>query len=190
VAIVALVCVAAGVALLARNDSDTDSPSTSLSDEVLERLAARGVAPNLVYVVDLPGYELAEQSAGVVGNDGFGATYVSQDGSQVTLSVDHGRISDDLCAAATTCESDATGLYRVEADRHEYLAEPAGDVLLRLAAPTDDVDRSTLGAATTDAHLVEAAAPASASDTPTTVERGDLPSTGDGAPNNTVGPGG
>jgi hypothetical protein len=194
-----IVGVAAALALRAGRDPDPASPSLALSDQVAGRITGEGVDPELVYLVDLPGYELAEQSAGVVGNDGFGATYVSTDGtgSQVLLLVDRGRISDgdDTCAAAATCTSDDTGLYRVEADLHEYLVERDGGALLRLTAPLAGVDRSDLGAAAAGARRIDLDLPASGSDpgsgpSPTTVPRGDLPSSGDGAPNNTVGPGG
>ena len=164
------------------------------------RRAAQGVAPDLVYTVELPGYELAEQSVGVIGDEGFGASYVSPDGRQAELTVDRRQSDDGMCTETpirhadtpsppTTCERDGIGWYRAGGGRHEYLAV-RGDHTLRLNAPIADVDRATLGAAVTNARHVTRAASETTAPSSSPPERGDLPATGDGAPNNTVGPGG
>ncbi|MEU7000882.1 hypothetical protein [Nonomuraea sp. NPDC046570] len=125
-----------------------------LSQAVLDQARLQGVAPDLIYAVELEGYELVEQSVGGVNEEGFGAFYVSPAGSRVELRVDRGRFGDGLCVdtmlkdaepqtAPVTCERDEVGWYRVGGGRHEY-----------------------------------------------TAVRGDLPTVGDGAPHNPVGPGG
>jgi len=187
-------CIAAGLVGLAGRCADTPP----LDDGVMGGLAAQGVAPGLVYTVELPGYELADQSVGVVGEEGFGAIYVSPEGSQVELTVDWGQFSDGMCTempiphavtptAPTTCERDGTGWYRAGGGRHDYVVARR-DHLLRLNAPIGDVDRTTLDTAVTHAHHVTAAASDTTAPPSSPPERRDLPATGDGAPNNIVGP--
>lgn len=164
----------------------------------VDQASARGVAPDLVYLVDMPGYELAEQSIGVINDEGFGAFYVASDGKRVQLRVDRGQFSDALCAArpltdvesadaSVRCARDEVGWYREGGGRHEYIAT-RGDVLLLLTGKLTDVDRETLKAAVAGARRAEVTGTPSARPSP--VERGDLPTSGDGAPNNDVGPGG
>ncbi|MFI6904572.1 hypothetical protein ACIBKY_25150 [Nonomuraea sp. NPDC050394] len=78
--------------------------STALSQAVIDQATRQGVAPELMYVVELPGFQLAEQSVGAVGEDGFGAVYTSADGRQVELRVDR---TPYRCAG--TCERDGDG---------------------------------------------------------------------------------
>lgn len=172
---------------------------------MLDRLRAEGVAPELVYEVELDGYELAEQSVGVMGDDGFGAVYVSPDGPQVTLRVEWGTFSDDVCpetplagtetpTSPVACERDDAGWYRVAGDAHEYVVARGGRVL-RLAGPRSAIGRAELESASVDARHVGGAGDGGNGDgttgpPPTPIERGDLPATGDGAPDNDVGPGG
>jgi hypothetical protein len=123
------VVVAVDLAVLASRGAE----APPLSDAVIERLAAQGVDPDLVYTVELPGYELAEQSVGVVGGEGFQAIYFSPEGRQVELTVDRGRFDDDMCSEApipntdppttpTTCQRDGAGWYRAGGHRHKYVA--------------------------------------------------------------------
>ncbi|MET8140976.1 hypothetical protein ABZU32_11775 [Sphaerisporangium sp. NPDC005288] len=169
-----------------------------LSQAVIDRAHAQGVAPDLIYVVDLPGYELAEQSVGGVGEEGFGAFYVSPDGRRVELRVDRGDFSDGQCAdtpisgadpptAPVRCDRDEVGWYRQGGGRHEYTAV-RGDHYIRLAGRLADVDRAALKAAVAGAR--PATGTGTPSPPPSPVERGDLPTSGDGAPDNEVGPGG
>ncbi|MCZ4638870.1 hypothetical protein O3S69_33015, partial [Streptomyces rubrogriseus] len=44
--------------------------------ELASRAQAMGVAPELVYVTEAPGFTLARQSVGVLGDEGFSATWV------------------------------------------------------------------------------------------------------------------
>ncbi|MFG1943968.1 hypothetical protein [Nonomuraea sp. NPDC048826] len=169
-----------------------------LSQTAIDQALGQGADPALIYVVDLPGYELQEQSVGVVGDEGFGAFYVSPDGKQVQLRVDRGAFDDAACwerpvtdtdptDASVRCVRDDVGWYREAAGRHEYIAVK-GDAFLLLAGKFTDVNRETLKTAIAGAR--QAAVTATPSPPRTPVERGDLPTTGDGAPNNEVGPGG
>lgn len=155
---------------------------SALSQAVIDQATRQGVAPDLMYVVDLPGYELAEQSVGVVGEEGFGAFYTAPDGRQVEMRVDRGPYT---CAG--TCERDGEGWYTVHEGRQEYIAVRA-DHYVRLVCPAGQVDRAVLKQA------AEGAGPAVGDGTPvppqSPVERGDLPENGDGAPIQPTGPGG
>jgi hypothetical protein len=182
------------------------SEEPPLSEAVMERLRAEGVAPELVYTIEVPGYALAEQSVGVVGDEGFGAWYMSPDGAAVVLTVDWGTYDDGQCQstplpraepadAPVTCERVEQGWYRSGGGRQEFVAV-RDDHVVRVDGPLDELSRTTLRDAVVDARHVsigatDTTAPSSpsapASDDP---PRGDLPSSGDGAPNNEVGPGG
>jgi hypothetical protein len=83
-------------------------------------LRSQGVAPDLVYVVDLPGYELVKESASVYNDDGFQAFYFSPQGDQVWFGVERGAFSDAACpgrplhdtgppAVPVACEHDEVG---------------------------------------------------------------------------------
>lgn len=142
-----------------------------------------------------------------VGDGGFAAVYVAGQSAQVELRVDRGGFSDELClttplsnlsdpstaappAAAVTCERDETGWSRASGGRHEHVIV-RGLHVLRLAGSRDQVDRTTLETAITNAQQVDApAVPPGDTASSTTIRRGDLPSSGDGAPDNDVGPGG
>ncbi|WP_336207270.1 hypothetical protein [Nonomuraea sp. LPB2021202275-12-8] len=154
----------------------------ALSQSVLDQARRQGVAPDLMYVVDLPGYELAEQSVGAVGEEGFGAVYTAPDGKQVEMRIDRGPYT---CLG--TCERDGDGWYTEHEGRQEYAAVRA-DHHVRLISAAGQVDRGVLKRA------AEGARPAVGDGTPapppSQVERGDLPENGDGAPIDPTGPGG
>jgi hypothetical protein len=172
--------------------------------ELASRAQAMGVAPELVYVIEAPGFTLAQQSVGVLGDDGFSATWVEGDtNALLRLAVDRGTLTADTCAEQpvgdmsgehTTCERDGSAWYRTGAGRQEYALPEEGHVV-RVSAETDAVPRDVLRAAALAAHrpdatetdaLLPSVEPAPA----TPVERGDLPPFGDGAPDNHVGEGG
>ncbi|MFI7132333.1 hypothetical protein ACIBQ1_42115 [Nonomuraea sp. NPDC050153] len=77
---------------------------TALSRAAMDQARRQGVAPDLMYVVDLPGFELAEQSVGAVNEEGFGAFYTAPDGRRVEMRIDRGPYR---CAG--TCERDGGG---------------------------------------------------------------------------------
>ncbi|MEU1047404.1 hypothetical protein ABZ400_19870 [Streptomyces sp. NPDC005897] len=172
--------------------------------ELASRAQAMGVAPELVYVTEAPGFTLAQQSVGVLGDDGFSATWVDGDtNALLRLAVDRGTLTTDTCPEQpvgdmsgehTTCERDGGAWYRTGAGRHEYALSEQGHVV-RVSAETDAVPRDVLRAAALAAHRPDAAETdrllPSAEPAPTTpVERGDLPPFGDGAPDSRVDVGG
>ncbi|WP_435614600.1 hypothetical protein [Streptomyces coelicoflavus] len=172
--------------------------------ELTVRAQAMGVAPELVYVTEAPGFTLAQQSVGVLGDDGFSATWVDGDtNALLRLAVDRGSITagtcpeqpvGDMSGEHTTCERDGDAWYRNGAGRHEYALPEEGHVV-RVSAETDAVPRDVLRAAALAAHRPDAAEtdrllPSTEPAPATPVERGDLPPFGDGAPDNHVDVGG
>ncbi|GHE86489.1 hypothetical protein GCM10018785_62770 [Streptomyces longispororuber] len=126
-----------------------------------------------VYVTEIDGYRAARQSAGVLNEDGFQVTYVKQDGGQqIALHVDRGTLDEGTCRTvhppAKSCEKDGEAWYRVTGSRHEY-ARAENGLRIQVAADRAAVGRAVLRAA---------------------AERGDLPSHGDGAPQDPPGAGG
>ncbi|SDH14705.1 hypothetical protein [Nonomuraea jiangxiensis] len=180
------------LALLALITLSGCGSGSALSQAAIDQAARQGVAPDLMYVVDLPGYELAEQSVGAVNEEGFGAVYTAAGGKQVELRVDRPPYK---CVG--TCERDGDGWYTEHEDRQEYVAVRT-DHYVRLVAPAGQVDRAVLKEA------AEGARPAVGDGTPapdergdgtpapprSPVERGDLPENGDGAPIQPTGAGG
>ena len=175
--------------------------------ELEARARAAQVAIENVYVTEVPGYELAEQSVGVLGGDGFSATYVKQGaGAQIRLGVDRGTMDAASCpkipvgvgsggmGGTVDCVKDGESWYRTSGTEHEYATEVDGR-LVRLDAETAAVDRATLRKAAEAAHAASDAElddvlPPARDGAGQPVERGDLPPAGDGAPNNGVGVGG
>ncbi|MFI9819429.1 hypothetical protein ACIHFC_02970 [Streptomyces sp. NPDC052013] len=180
-----------------------------VSRELGARARALGVAPELVYVTEAPGFRLAQQSVGVFGGDGFSATYVSrQDGRQIRLTVDRGSVSDAGCGTKqAACERDGEGIwYRGGGGQQEYLVAGAGHVV-RVQGDAG-VSREVLREAARDVHrpagdeVAEVLPPTGPGDAPAPaapaepavptapVDRSDLPPDGDGAPRNDVDAGG
>lgn len=166
-------------------------PRASLSQDSVDRSLSQGVDPDLIYLVDLPGFELADLSAGVVGDDGFGATYWSP-GGHVDLRVHHSTSESARLAstrimgaepwtAPVNCESDEVGRYRSGGGRHEYAVLRAGH-LIWLNCPVGLVDRAVLKAAMAGVWQVTWKGPRTPPPRHPPVRRGDLPATGDGAP--------
>ncbi|MGW7289436.1 hypothetical protein ACWGH4_28575 [Streptomyces sp. NPDC054847] len=172
--------------------------------ELEARARAAQVAIENVYVTEVPGYKVAKQSVGVLGADGYSATYVRQGtGAQIRLGVDKGSMDAALCPktplgvgsrgtdGAVECVADGGSWYRTSGTQHEYATEVDGR-LVRLDADTATVDRATLRKAAEAAHAasdaeLDAVLPPTRDDAGQPVERGDLPPAGDGAPNNDVG---
>ncbi|MFF4776377.1 hypothetical protein ACFY05_26305 [Microtetraspora fusca] len=171
------------------------------SQALIDRARAQGSAPDLIYGVEVPGFELAEQSVGVIGEEGFGAVYASPSGARVELRVDRGTFGDALCTetpifdaepgSAVTCDRDEVGWYRSGGGRHEYVAV-RGDHLIRLVGQIEEVARDALKSAVAGARnaVGDGTATGDGSPPPSPVQRGDLPTHGDMAPDNHVGPGG
>ncbi|MEV5408933.1 hypothetical protein AB0K60_08850 [Thermopolyspora sp. NPDC052614] len=199
IAVLLGVLVVGGRSLLGGAGSVGARDAGVLDEAVIDQARQRGAAPELIYDVTVKGYTLARQSVGIVGEDGFGASYVAGNGWQVWLAVDRGVMTDAKCPdvpvtdaqpwdAPVRCERDEVGWYRVGGGRHEYVAV-RGDHHITLAGVLEEVDRATLKAA------VAGARPARVPDRPPSplpspVERGDLPPGWDGAPIQNTGPGG
>ncbi len=145
----------------------------ALNPARLDDLRSQGVASDLVYVVDLPGYRLAEDTASLYDEVGFQAYYVSPRGRLVWLAADRGAFGDGLCAetpvldagisgwegaggpvqeaddvpgappSSVACERDDVGWYRRSGRRHEYVVLD-GDRVIRLGGRRVDVDRAAL----------------------------------------------
>ncbi|WFB07805.1 hypothetical protein LRS74_12690 [Streptomyces sp. LX-29] len=173
--------------------------------ELQRRAKALEIQLDMVYVTEVKGFDVAEQSVNVYGDHGFQSAYVAaKGGGMIQLSVDEKRTGSDDCAIAgsTTngekvrCERDGQGEYRVSGTAHEYVRNEENRAI-RLHADRASVDRDTLRAAAEAAHQaddaeIDSVLPqeprgADGDGGAGGVERGDLPTTGDGAPNNDVG---
>ncbi|MEU6341664.1 hypothetical protein ABZ883_12050 [Streptomyces sp. NPDC046977] len=184
-----LLLLPAAVALTA---CGAESASPSALDA---RARALGVEREMVYVTDVPGYTLATQSVGVVGDHGFGASWFSPGGRRIEIRVDEreggGPVAcsdpDDRRAAERGfCERDGTRWYRATRTGHEYAFQDGGRVV-RLSADRTLVTRGTLRRAAENAHQADPGEladvlPPTGGPGPGPVERGDLPEVGDGAP--------
>ncbi|MFJ1601041.1 hypothetical protein [Streptomyces sp. NPDC088261] len=174
----------------------TPSPPVDRAElEARARYAQSAI--ELIRVTDIPGFAVAPQSAGVLGDDGFHSVYVTPRGTtHIELAVERGTLTADTCPGTPVggtrgpvgCEKDGPAWYRTSGQLHEYARPEAGHVV-RLTARRDTVDRDTLRRAAAaarpanDAEL-DALLPKNLPTAP--VERGDLPPVGDGAPNNAV----
>lgn len=176
--------------------SGTEDGPAPLPEDTHQRVLAQGVDPALVHTIELPGFELAEQSAGVLGDRDYGATYVPVEPpytTEVHLVVRSGAYDAQRCGTeplrgptggsprpVESCEPDATGWYRTGGGWQEYVLLGDGHTLT-LSAPTTAVDHDDLveaarGARHQDGEATTPVTPSSP------VPRGDLPTTGDGAP--------
>ena len=160
-------------------------PATSA--EIARWSEPAGIAAELVYVTDVAGFDVATQSVGVVGDDGFAAVYVRSDDDAVAtlmLTTSQTAVSDDVPCAGLAGSAAPGPALRCAVERGA----------VHVALEGDGVDAATLRAAG-EAVRVPAAdelddlfADVQVGRVP--VERGDLPPDGDGAPINDVGPGG
>ncbi|MFJ8249006.1 hypothetical protein [Streptomyces sp. NPDC094466] len=187
---------------------DAEAARSGSADPAPDRaeLEARALAVHTVtehvWVTDVPGYALAAQSVGVVGDDGFGSVYTTPDGGQLHLRVERRAHAGADCTkdpAPTggqepllTCERDGEQWYRAAESDHAYAWEQGGLVVTVSGAP-EEVDRATLRSAARAAHraddheLDQVLPPVGDAPGQPPVERGDLPPVGDGAPDNDVG---
>ncbi|WP_182376469.1 hypothetical protein [Nocardioides sp. WS12] len=176
--------------------SGAEGGPAPLPDDTYQRVLSQGVDPDLVHTIELPGFELAEQSAAVFGDSDYGAVYVPTKQPftvHVRFDVKGGSYDEARCerdplsgssggeaAAVESCEPDADGWYRTGGGWQEYVVRHDG-FHLTVGAPSTAVDRDSLTKAALDARRQDgsSASPASPS---SPVTRGDLPTTGDGAP--------
>ncbi|MDX3072580.1 hypothetical protein [Streptomyces sp. MI02-7b] len=165
--------------------------------ELEARARALGIARDMVYVTDVPGYTLAAQSVGVVGDHGYGAFYSSPGGGMIAIRVDERRGDPVACSDPDTrpatergsCEQDESW-YRASGTGHEYVFQDGGRVI-RLSGDRAGVTRDVLRRAAEHAHQADDRELAGVLPTggvgPGPVERGDLPADGDGAPQDPFG---
>ena len=171
---------------------------TATSAEIASRARSLGFDPDLVYVIDPPGFTLAEQSVGV-SDVGLSVAYTDlKTGVVITLRVEPGTMTDANCTTQAafsehmTCVRDGNAWYRTGGGTLEYVMAQKGH-LVHVDAEQDKVTREVLRKSAQSlrrpykSELPVILPPAR---TAVPVERGDLPTNGDGAPNNAVGKGG
>ncbi|MEU3705225.1 hypothetical protein AB0E82_23380 [Streptomyces anulatus] len=185
----------------ARSASASAAPAPDRAELEARARAVQTVAEH-VWVTEAPGYTLARQSVGVVGDDGFGSVYTTSEGGQIQLRVERLPHADADCTdgpaagsaqdPVVTCERDGEQWYRATESGHAY-AQEQGDLVVTVSGAREEVDRAALRAAARAAHraddheLDQVLPPAGEAAGRQPVERGDLPPVGDGAPNNDVG---
>ncbi|MCG7206484.1 membrane lipoprotein [Streptomyces arenae] len=133
--------------------------------ELTARAQALGMAPELIYVTRAPGFTLAQQSVGVQGDDGFSAAYVDSSGAVIHLYTDR---------------PDRAGHHRHEVVKKGCVVWLEGEGQVPAAAldkALHAVHRPSAGEL--DA-LLPTPDPAFTDGVP--VQRGDLPTNGDGGP--------
>ncbi|CAL9413665.1 hypothetical protein SUDANB178_01689 [Streptomyces sp. enrichment culture] len=159
---------ASGSGRAAAGSSQEPASGAPRQAELDERLRALGIAPELVYVTEVPGFTVAQQSIGVNGDDGFSVAYWAKNGAVLHLYAERGSAAD--CPQGHVCRAPAKGqVVRL------YGEKVAPDVLRRAA---DALHRPTPG------ELVPLLPSPRTATAP--VQRGDLPPNGDGAPDNSV----
>ncbi|MFF5436266.1 membrane lipoprotein [Streptomyces achromogenes] len=159
---------ASGSGQAAAGSSQEPASAAPGKAEMDERLRALGIAPELVYVTEVPGFTIAQQSIGVNGDDGFSASYWAKSGAILHLYAERGSAAD--CPRDHVCRAPAKGqVVRL------YGEKVTPDVLRRAA---DAIRRPTPG------ELVPLLPAPRTGTAP--VQRGDLPPNGDGAPDNSV----
>lgn len=178
-------------ALLALSACGTQSANGAALES---RARSLGIEPAMVYVTDVPGYRVALQSVGVIGDHGFGVSYSGPEGGTIELRVDERAFSGpDGCAEDTggtgtdqaTCEQEGNHWYRATSTSHSYVLEDAGRVI-RLSADPGTVGRDVLRQAAEHVHRASDAEsarvlPSEDGGGRGRPERGDLPANGDGA---------
>jgi hypothetical protein len=145
-----------------------------------------GIAPELVYVTEIDGFDLATQSVGVMGDDGMSAAYVrlaGGDGGTVMLTTARGPAT--AVAACDELPDTVEAPLRCSVERGDAYVVLEGQGVeastLRAAADAVRVPREDeLDHLFTDLPALSG----------TPVERGDLPPGGDGAPIDPPGAGG
>ncbi|GIG23732.1 membrane protein [Cellulomonas chitinilytica] len=184
VALVVLPVVLALGACAGRAGTATPTPTPTSTEpaqpaDIAPWATPTGIAPELVYVTDVEGFDLATQSVGVVGDDGFSAIYTrAGDGvlSTVALTTAPTAVVDLSVVAPCAELPDAPAALRCAVVRGEAYVLLEGQ----------DVEAATLRAAGAAVRLprvdelpylfTDVMVPSAP------VVRGDLPPFGDGAP--------
>jgi hypothetical protein len=152
-------------------------------DAIAARAEPAGIAPELVHVTSVDGFDLMTQSVGVMGSDGMSAVYLRQDDGATLLLTTAREPAPDVAPCADLPDV-AEPVLRCVVER--------ADAAVQIDA--EGVEPSTLREAgeavrvPTPGELERLFADVRPVQGPP-VERGDLPP-GDGAPDNEPGPGG
>ncbi len=148
-------------------------------DDIGSRATPAGIAPDLVYVTDVEGCDLAVQSVGVSGDDGFSATYTREvDDRLAMVALRTARTSVIDPSVVVPCDE------LTDTQTTLLCGVVRGEAFVSLEGT--DVDAATLRAAgeavrvPTVGELPHLFSEVRVPDGP--VERGDLPEEGDGAP--------
>ncbi|GAB6903651.1 hypothetical protein [Kineosporia succinea] len=171
--------------------------AAAATEEQRQRALAAGFDADLVYVLEVDGYNAAAGGSGVYGADGYQTIYVSESGDDLRLTVERATLDDITCPAlpvpgaegvdiTVECTRDDDGWRRVAGDREEY-AVLRDDLLVRVSgtrAGANLMREAALEARPATSKELDDVLPPDSE----IVERGDI--SGDNAPNNDVGAGG
>jgi hypothetical protein len=172
-------------------------------DSIVEVARDTGIAPELVYTIEVDDYDLAPQSVGPSAAGGIQATWFDNStGAMLTIRTDAGELTEASCVAkplwdapaeAVTCTREDAVWHRSGGGIHEYVAVREGALIW--VTGMDGALQADLLAAAKSVHVPsDAELGRLFSDVPKTtgqpLERGDLPENGDGAPIDPTGPGG
>ena len=120
-------------------DAGAGTPSASTAPATTAEIASRarslGFDPDLVYVIDPPGFTLAEQSVGV-SDVGLSIAYTDlKTGVVITLRVEPGTMTDANCTTQAafsehmTCVRDGDAWYRTGDGTTEYVMAQKGHLV-------------------------------------------------------------
>ncbi|MFS8200210.1 hypothetical protein ACLVWQ_16165 [Streptomyces sp. CWNU-52B] len=128
---------------------------------------AWGVAPELVYVTEVSGFTVFQESVGEYGDGEFVAAYRSEESAaRFGLFVDRRTLTAENCPEQpmvegsderVSCDRDGDAWYRKTGDHHEYAVPGDDGVVVRLSADEDGVDRATLRKAAEAPHRPDGA---------------------------------
>ncbi|MBB5122401.1 hypothetical protein AF335_26045 [Streptomyces eurocidicus] len=160
------------------------------------RARAIGTSADMVYVIKVPGFVLAQQSVGVSGDDGFSGSYVFQGASRgkggpVTVRAERGPRQDcprTPARGGETCEREGELVFRTGDGEQRYELADGGHVITVSARP-EEAERSLLREAARSVHRaddeeLDRVLPPVRGRPMDMPPRGDLPSHGGGAPDN------
>ncbi|MFI1932611.1 hypothetical protein [Streptomyces sp. NPDC020330] len=143
--------------------SASAAPAPDRAELEARALAVQTVAEH-VWVTEVPGYTLARQSVGVIGDDGFGSVYTTPDGGQLHLRVERRTHAGADCTKdptpagdegpLVTCERDGGQWYRATESGHAYAREKGG-LVVTVSGAREEVDRATLRSAARAAHRAD-----------------------------------
>ncbi|WP_051639816.1 hypothetical protein [Cellulomonas sp. URHE0023] len=125
----------------------TTSPTAmgpATADEIAIWTEYAGIAPDLVYVTEVDGFELWPMYVGVVGDDGMSVGYGRNDGSTVLLRID--RLADPSVAPCAELPDASEAVLRCSLERGDaYIVlegEGVDPAVLRTAADSVRVPRA------------------------------------------------